>query len=196
MRRPTTLARTPDALRFAAAALAAFQLAACASSGSAASAATQETGRTVVGSSSVGTPDTELYKDRRASRVDVAAPPAAVWAALPGAFASVGLEGAGPAIGRERTLAAQPRLRRTLGKVPLSRFIDCGRMSTGELSADNHIVRLTVTSAVTPQGTGSALATQVTATAAAVDNSNAPVECSSTGVLEARIGDAVTTNLK
>jgi hypothetical protein len=169
---------------------------ACASSGGGAPDAGAGVERTVVGASASGTRDLELFRDRRGSTVQLPAAPQAVFAALAPAFAGVGLEGAGPAIGRERTWAAQPRLRRVLDKVPLSRYLDCGRTATGELAADTHLVRLVVTSAVTAAAGGSTLATQVSASATSVEGSNSPLECSSNGVLEGRIHDAVAATLK
>jgi hypothetical protein len=123
------------------------------------------------------------------------APPADVWKALPVAYADIGLAG-GPAIGQQQTFAAViPSLRRRLDKIPLSRFLNCGTTPSGALGADEHLVRLQVTTIVEPQSTGTRLRTQVLARATSVENSNGAQECSSTGVLEQRLAQAVDARL-
>jgi hypothetical protein len=128
--------------------------------------------------------------------VGIAAPPDVVFAALATAYALVGFQGSGPAIGRQRTWAVQPRIRGRLDKVPLSQYIDCGRTATGELGADIHMITLTVTSEVTGSGRSSTLATRVLAVARAVDNSNSAFDCSSRGTLETRINDDVASRVQ
>lgn len=158
-------------------------------------AASEGPSRTIVGSSTSTTSDVVLYRDGRAARERVPAAPAAVWALLPDVYAALGLPGA-PALGRERTLVAQPRIRRVLNGVPLSRYLECGRTATGELSADVYTIQLTVMTSVEPDSGGSLLATQVRAIATAVSSANSPVDCASTGTLEARLGEALAARMK
>lgn len=176
--------------------LLAATVAACASPGGAAPGAGNDVQRVVVGSGHSSSADAELYRERRAVRVGLTAPPDIVYAALATAYAMVGLQGSGPAIGRERTWAAQPRLRMKLDNVRLSQYIDCGRTATGELGADVHMITLTVTSEVTGSGRSSTLATRVLASARAVDNSSSTFECSSTGRLESRINEDVASRVQ
>jgi hypothetical protein len=166
----------------------------CASSAGA-GAAPVEQSRTVVSTPASAGADVELFRDNRLAAHVVKAPPADVWKALPVAYADIGLAG-GPAIGQQQTFAAViPSLRRRLDKIPLSRFLNCGTTPSGALGADEHLVRLQVTTIVEPQSTGTRLRTQVLARATSVENSNGPQECSSTGVLEQRLAQAVDARL-
>jgi hypothetical protein len=164
----------------------------CASGGGGGGAAAVEQSRTIVSTPSSGAPDLELYRDTRLVAHSVKAPPAEVWKAMPAAYADLGLVG-GPARGQTQTFAAVlPSIRRQLDKVPLSKLLDCGTTPTGTPSADVHLVRLQVTTIVEPEGaTGTRLRTQVLARATSVENSNGAQECSSTGILEQRLAQAV-----
>ena len=174
----------------------ALLLSACASAGAPGAAAPEGLTRTMVTQATGGTADVELFVDRSASRQKVGGQPAAVLSALPLAYAEVGFEGAGPVQGRPQTVGAVvPKLRRTLGKTNLSRYLDCGRTAAGLENADVQLVRMTVTTEVKAVDGGSEIATQVSATSTSVENSNYPVDCSSKGVLELRIAEALTSRL-
>ena len=167
----------------------------CASGGGSASAAPIESSRTVVSTPANASADVELYRDTRLTAHVVKAPPADVWKALPVAYADLGLAG-GPAIGQQQTYAAVlPSVRRQLNKVPLSRYLDCGTTASGSSGADVHMVRLQVSSIVEPQPSGTRVRTQVLARATSVENSSGAMECSSTGVLEQRLAQAIDARL-
>ena len=167
----------------------------CASAGGGSVVVPLEQSRTVVSTPANASQDVEIYRDTRLAAHTVKAPPADVWKALPVAYADVGLSG-GPAIGQQQTFAAvMPSVRRQLNKVQLSRYLDCGTTPSGSLGADVHMVRLQVTSIVEPQATGTRLRTQVLGRATSVENSNGAMDCSSTGVLEQRLAQALDARL-
>ena len=195
MRPSVRPARSVRAVALAAAVAATLASLGCASAGGSAGAAPIETTRTVVSTPASASADVELYRDTRLAAHIVKAPPADVWKALPAVYADLGLTG-GPAIGQQQTFAAVlPSVRRQLNKVSLSRYLDCGTTPSGALGADVHMVRLQVSSIVDPQPTGTRIRTQVLARATSVENSNGAMECSSTGVLEQRLAQAIDARL-
>jgi hypothetical protein len=179
-------------------ALPAALLPACASSGGG---APVEQSRVVVGSSTPVTPDIELIRDTRLAVHRSAFTPDQVWAALPAALADFGLTG-GPQLGQTRTyVALLPRVRRALNKVPLSRYLECGVTSSGAPGADSHVIRLQVTSIVEPDqaaagANGARMRTQVMARATPVEGAAGVIECSTTGVFEARLAETLEQRLR
>jgi hypothetical protein len=174
-------------------ALPTLALAACASAGGS---APVETTRTVVSAPAPGTSDIELLRDTRLAIHRTPATPDKVWATLPAALADLGLSG-GPQMGQARTyLASATGLRRQLNKVALSRYLDCGTTATGTAGADTHLIRLQVTSIVEPDGQGARMRTQVLARGTPTEGSSGTIECATTGVLEARLGDALEARLR
>ena len=122
------------------------------------------------------------------------ATPEAVWAALPAAYESVGIS-LSMTDAATRTLGnAGFNVRRRLGSVPLVRYIDCGTTQGGP-SAETYDVRLIVNSVVRPGEGATSVATTVEAMGKPVAFSGEYIRCSSTGVLESRIADAVKARL-
>jgi hypothetical protein len=124
----------------------------------------------------------------------VVASAANVWRALPAAYESLGIpisrvDSATGTIGN-----AGFNARRRLGSVPLVRYIDCGSTQGGP-SAETYDVRLVVTTVMLSAEAATTLATTVDAMGKPVAFSGEYIRCSSTGVLEARIADAVKANL-
>ncbi len=176
--------------------LPALALAACASGGASAATTPVESTRTVVSSTTPAMPDIELTRDSRLAVHRTTATPERVWAALPAALADVGLTG-GPQPGQARTyLASVPSVRRQLNKVALSRYLDCGTTASGERGADTHLIRLQVTNIVEPDPQGARLRVQVLARATSTEGSGGTTDCSTTGVLESRIGEALEARLR
>lgn len=118
-----------------------------------------------------------------------------VWGVLPAIYDSLGipistLDATERAIGN-----AGLNLRRRLGNVSLSRYIDCGNTQIGE-NADSYDVHLKVITRVQPaEGGMAAVATTVEAAAKPVTFAQAYSRCSSKGVLEKRLADAVKLRL-
>jgi hypothetical protein len=119
---------------------------------------------------------------------NVLLPLESAWAALPGAYAALGLTGAGVIDEAARQFGVAPTtLPRRLNDTPLSRFVDCG--STRLLpNADSYAVRLQVSTQLAAEGTAvTRVQTLVEGTARPREMSGNPVLCTSTGELERRI---------
>ncbi|MGZ8379800.1 MAG: hypothetical protein ACXWZS_11550 [Gemmatirosa sp.] len=188
-----TVARATPVLR----SLPALALAACASaSGGASANPPVEQSRTIISSTTPMVNDLELVRDNRLAVHRTTATPDKVWATLPGALADLGL-GGGPLPGQARAwVASVPSVRRQLNKVLLSRYLECGTTSSGAPGADTHLIRLQVTSYVEPDGQGARVRTQVLARATSVEGASGMLDCSTTGVLEARIYELLEARLR
>ena len=124
------------------------------------------------------------------------APPAAVWAVLPEAYASLGIPVT--TLLSDRWQIGSPNFRpgRRVGRESLLRVIECGNVD-GNPIAERYEVTLDVLSEVRPaEGGGSTLATRVFGTAVPPrSNTGNAVPCSSRGRLEQAVVNAVTTLL-
>ena len=110
------------------------------------------------------------------------------WAALPAAYAALGLTDAAVIDQAARQFGAGPTtLPRRLNDTPLSRFVNCG--STRFMpNADSYAVRLQVSTQLVAEGTAvTSVQTLVEGTARPREMSGNPVQCTSTGELERRI---------
>jgi hypothetical protein len=120
--------------------------------------------------------------------------PDAVWSVLPAAYESLGIP-LSMTDASTRTLGnAGFNLRRRLGSVPLVRYIDCGSTQGGP-SAETYDIRLVVNSVVRAGEAATTLSTTIEAMGKPVAFSGEYIRCSSTGVLETRIADAVKARL-
>jgi hypothetical protein len=123
------------------------------------------------------------------------APIEKVWIAMPAAFEALSIP-----ITRVDTLTHSIanegfKLRRQLGSTPLSRFIDCGSTQIGE-NADSYDVHFTISVQLRQEEGGvTKLETMFEAMAKPVSFSREYSRCSSRGVLEARLADAVKAQL-
>lgn len=128
-------------------------------------------------------------RSRAEARIaNVLLPLESAWAALPSAYAAVGLTGAGVMDEASRQFGVAPTtLPRRLNDMPLSRFVDCGS-SRFVPNADSYAVRLQVITQLIAEGTGATrVQTVVEGTARSREMSGNPVLCTSTGELERRI---------
>jgi hypothetical protein len=84
------------------------------------------------------------------------------------------------------------RTRRQIGRVPMQRYLECGR-SSGIENAETYTISMSIITTVSPNPSGgSVVATLVTATGRnPITSSTQEVRCSSTGDLEIRIRDMV-----
>ncbi len=118
--------------------------------------------------------------------------PAQVWSVLPAVYQELGIpltvkNDAQRIIGNEGW-----RTRRQIGRVPMQRYLDCGRSGTLE-NAESYQINMSIITTVSanPSG-GSILATIVTATGRnPITSSTQEVRCASQGDLEIRIRDMV-----
>jgi hypothetical protein len=115
-----------------------------------------------------------------------------VWRALPVAYDSIGIP-----VGKMDTLSRVVgnegyKLRRKLGGVPLTRYLDCGQ-TQGFKSAETYEISLSVLTQLQPGGTGlTTAATIVQASAKPVNFAGEYSACSSTGELEKRVADVLS----
>lgn len=126
----------------------------------------------------------------RAHATMLAVPVERASAALPRAFAEVGLEAGAPSDGGMRLATAPRTLARGLKGVRMSRYLDCGA-TISTPNADTYAVTLQVTSRLAPGGASSLtrVETLLQASAKPIDTSGDRVSCTSTGELEKRIAE-------
>ncbi len=119
----------------------------------------------------------------------------AVWRVLPSVFDSLAIPLSTVDQARKEIGNTGLKVRRRLGNVPLSRYLDCGNTQM-DPNADNYDIVLTVLSRVTPNGvTAATLTTTVEAQARPATYSQAYSRCSSKGGLELRLADLVKARL-
>lgn len=115
-----------------------------------------------------------------------------VWAVLPAVYAELGIpltvnNAATKTIGNTGW-----RTRRSIAKVPMQRYLDCGSSGTLQ-NAETYAITMSIVTTVRPNASGgSVVATAITATGKnPVTSSTAEVRCASMGDLEIRIRDMV-----
>jgi hypothetical protein len=167
-------------------------LASCATSQGGDPPATTETVRVVSPGSTVAV---TMMASHAAKAVEIDGPPAAVFSLLAAVYQEVGID-VNHLDSRNRVLGHNDlRLRRRLGNVPLSRYLDCGRTQGGS-NADTHEVTMQVQTQVRDNTSNSTVRTTLTATSTSVNFPGAPVRCSSTGELEKRIFEVLEKKMK
>ncbi len=136
-----------------------------------------------------GTVRFDFDPEGRSSADNVRMPAANAWAALPQAYASLGLETVVHAA--VRAVTSQSNVRRTLGGVRLSRMLDCGS-AMGSPRADNYTISLFVETRVDSLGPAeTVLRTRVQATGHDISVNSHSVQCSTSGHLEREIANTV-----
>ena len=117
---------------------------------------------------------------------------AQVWSVLPSVYEDLGIpltvkDDAKKMIGNEGW-----RTRRQVGRVPMQRYLECGRSGTIE-NAETYQINMTIITTVTPNPDGgSVVGTIISAIGRnPITSSTQDVRCSSTGDLEIRIRDMV-----
>ena len=171
-----------------------FPLAACASS--AASTAARPSARPsshTMGGADVGSITISASSTADVSHLAYSAD--AVWRILPSVFDSVGIPLTIIDQAKKQIGNGGYKTRQRLGKVSLSRYLDCGNTQIGP-NADSYDVFLSVITTVTPEGaSGAALSTIVDAQARPATYNQAYSRCSSKGGIEIRIADIVKARL-
>lgn len=140
----------------------------------------------------VGSSATLQYKqDVRVLTQNVAGTPTELWAKLNAAYSNLGL----PVTARDSAafaLAAQnAQFMGRIGQTPMSRIVDCGVTPFGTQRANAYRVWLSVATQLQPSSKGTTVRTSLAATARDQNSSTAPVQCGSTGALEADIAAAL-----
>jgi len=123
--------------------------------------------------------------------VRLLAPVERVWAVMPAVYDSLGIPVARVEQARHIISNEGFKLRRRLGNVPLTRYLDCGRAQGGP-SAETYKVNLAVLTELLPDGEGrTTAATVVKASARPVTFAGEFSTCTSTTALEMRIGELI-----
>jgi len=168
-------------------------VAACAtSSSSVSSSSTPETMRVVTSDASVMTTSVTSSAPSALGAV-VASPPDRVFRALRAVYDSLGIPVA-TVDAASRTIGNSGlRLKRKLGDVALSRYIDCGK-AQGFPSADTYEVFLSVMTTARPDASGGTMvSTTISGQAKPITISGEPVRCGSLSTLESRIASLAST---
>ena len=179
------------------AACSAVLLSACASTSQQPSVApqTDQTVRVVTATASTGSTMSMTQGDSPSQRT-VAAPASRVWDALPAVYQTLGLPITDRNAESHSIGTSSLKLRRRLGDVPLSRYLDCGS-TQGSPSADSYEVVLTVVTRLAPAaGDSTSVSTTVDALARPVFVSGEYVNCGSTRALEKRFFDLLSVEMR
>ena len=146
------------------------------------------------GSVATGTLAVRTTADAGLTRLELAATPERVFAALREAYPAIGVQVG--TVDSEQRMVGNRRLEisRKLGSSPISRYIRCGETPFGAPAADQHRVRVNMVSTVRPQGEGSLVETVLQATSTPAGQ-NTVTNCSSTGVLEELLAKSVQLKL-
>jgi hypothetical protein len=169
-------------------------VAACSSSSAVQSAPAPQTVR-VVGGATGGAIAMGMNASAADSRsTTVSASMADVWRVMPAVYESLNIplstvDSATHVVGN-----AGFNIRRRLGSVPLVRLIDCGTTQGGP-SAETYDIRMSVVTQLRSGDAGTVIATTVDPMGKPAAFSGEYIRCSSTGVLESRIADAVKTRV-
>jgi hypothetical protein len=121
---------------------------------------------------------------------------AQVWSVLPQVYEELGIPLSMKDDARKLLGNDGWRTRRQIGRVPMQRYIDCGRSGTIE-NAETYSITMSITTNVTPNPSGGAVVgTTIQATGRnPVTSSTQDVRCVSMGDLEIRIRDMVQTKV-
>lgn len=113
--------------------------------------------------------------------------PAQVWADLPEAYRSLGIEVS--EINTNNRIFGNPelRVRRRLGTVALAKYLDCGRSQDGPNADTYEVVMTVLTQLKNNDKGGTDVITAVGATARPINYVTNEVTCTTTGALEERL---------
>ena len=110
-----------------------------------------------------------------------------VWRVLPAAYDSLAIPVSSIDTANHIIGTSGIKLRRRLGNVPLTRYLDCGD-SQGAPSAETYEIHLSIVTRVQPGASGTTrVATTIEASGKPVTLSGEYVRCSSTGALESHL---------
>lgn len=186
-------------MRHVLAACAAATLAACASTGTPAPVGTAQTQTTaqvnIAGSATASSLGTMVNQNTGQSAA-IAAAPDAVYAALVGAYETLGLPLSFKDDAQRRAGNLGFKSRRNAGKIPMRFAVDCGEDLNGP-KADTYEITLSIESSVAANAssTGSDLLTVVNASGKPVTTSGAEIPCSTRGEIERSLVKAVNAKL-
>lgn len=179
-----------------------LSLAACASAGgNTAASGSPVTGSTTTNAPTLMTmPNTDTRVDMNVSGTSYTSATSigkgveAAWAALPEIWKSLGLEAETMSTQDHRMVTGLVRIRRTLGGVNLSRYVECGRSTLGP-NADSYFITLKFETVLTGDAKATLVQSGMQVSGEPVGNGGATARCSSTGELENRVGERLQKRL-
>jgi hypothetical protein len=178
------------------ASLTVFALAVAACAGSTSSSAPAPASQTVRVSGSTFGGTLRMDANPSSHVHELAAPVDQVWRALPAVFDSLGIPVAILDAPNHRMGNQSFKIRSRLKGVPLSRYIDCGNSTQIGANADSYEVNLVVMTEVKPAEGGTAkLITEFQAMAKPVNFSQDFSACSSKGLFETKLVEALKARL-
>jgi hypothetical protein len=180
----------------------ALSLAACASTGTnTAASGAPVTGNTTTNTATTMTiPNTDTRLDIAVSGTNFTSATSigkgvdAVWVALPDIWKSLGLEAETMSTKDHRMVTGLVRVRRQLGGVNLSRYVECGRSTLGP-NADSYFITLKFETVLTGDAKATVVQSGMQVSGEPVGNGGATARCSSTGELENRVGERLQKRL-
>jgi hypothetical protein len=143
-----------------------------------------------------GTYHVAFRADGESSRHVVPYPAEAVWAALPLAYADLQLPGGPVSRGGMEFTTPQLRVQNHLYGRRNSEFMDCGIVAAGTALEDHAEVTLAMITRLVPASGGTAVMTQMDASARRRDGASNLVACDTRGVLEQAVVDALLKRLR
>ncbi|HKG94223.1 MAG TPA: hypothetical protein VKA84_20090 [Gemmatimonadaceae bacterium] len=173
-------------------------LAACASAKGATERPTLQDNVRIVGTDGISTLSSVSAESPEIATV--LSPVDSVWRALPAVFETLTIPVATFDASTRTIGNPNIKVRRRLGTIPLSRYLDCGD-TQGTPSADSYEVHMSVVTRVQPAPAGAAstastVVTTVEASARPVSFAGDFIRCSSTGALEARLATLIGVELR
>lgn len=143
-----------------------------------------------------GTINLAMVNEDRAESHILKGPIDQVWKMLPAVFGEMQLP-VNLYVDKDHQIGTKgARFRGRIGKTRMAQYVTCGSDITGEDKANSYEVTLDVMSAVgAVENNQTNLLTRVTASGRPLATSGEPVRCTSTGLLERRIANAVTLKL-
>jgi hypothetical protein len=176
------------------AAISAVLLAACASASQGPSTSRPDQTVRVMSSTANSTNTMSIVQSDDPSQRMMPVTAARIWNALPAVYDSLGLPITDRNIEGRSIGTTSLKLRRKLGNVPLSRYLECGD-TQGSPSADSYDVLLTVITRLVPSGDTTAVITKVDALARPTFVAGEYVNCGSTRLLEKRFFDILAAEV-
>ncbi len=139
--------------------------------------------------------DATVQSTKFVSSASIGRPVDDVWAVLPDIWTTLGITVDGISQTEHRLTSPIMRVRRALGGVPLSRYVECGRTAMGP-NADSYFIALKVETVLSGSGRTTIVQSALKATGEGTGNGGQQVRCSSTGELENRIGERLLKRLQ
>ena len=130
-------------------------------------------------------------EQRDVMKANILAPLDSVWHVLPGVFLELNVD-PGTVDQKEHVISNTSFVvHRTLGGVPLSRYLDCGSSVTGAAANEMRVTMSLVVQVVADSAGMSLLRSQVGGTGVAEATVGVKVHCATTGALESRVARMV-----